>query len=132
MYQPTNKETFMSTRYFSCSCHLNPEIVCRHDRDPFNALRMRTDWTIEDFNGLSKTQVERINASNARYNELTESIETMNFEIAMRQIDNGDWDKPKKKSKKVTRRKVDTKSLFEDCPEEVMADLMEDGFDLDQ
>jgi hypothetical protein len=93
---------------------------------------MRTDWTIADFNGLSKAQVESINASNARYNELTESIETMNFEIAMRQIDNGDWDKQKKKSKKITRRKVDTKSLFEDCPEEVMADLMEDGFDLDQ
>lgn len=122
----------MSTRYFSCSCHLTLDKVCNHDRDPFNARRMRTDWTIADFNGLSKTQVERINASNARYNELTESIETMNFEIAMRQIDNGDWDKPKKKSKKITRRKVDTKSLFEDCPSEVMADLMEDGFDLDQ
>ena len=122
----------MSTRYFSCNCHLTVGKVCNHDRDPFNARKMRTDWTVDDFNGLSKAQVESINASNARYNELTESIETMNFEIAMRQIDNGDWDKPKKKSKKVTRRKVDTKSLFEDCPEEVMADLLEDGFDLDQ
>jgi hypothetical protein len=91
---------------------------------------MRTDWTTEEFFGLSKAEVERINASNARYNELTESIETMNFEIAMRQIDAGLWEKPKKKSKKITRRKVDTKSLFEDCPEEVMADL-EEEFDFE-
>ena len=122
----------MSTRYFSCNCHLTVGKVCNHDRDPFNARRMRTDWTIADFNGLSKAQVERINASNARYNELTESIETMNFEIAMHQIDNGDWDKTKKKKEKTKRyntRKKDMK-LFEDCPEEVMADL-EEEFDFE-
>jgi len=121
----------MSTRYFTCNCHLTIDKKCNHDNDPFNARRMRTDWTIEDFNGLSKAQVESINASNARYNEFTESVETMNFEIAMRQIDAGLWEKPKKKSKKITRRKVNTKALFEDCPEEVMADLEEFGFDFE-
>ena len=54
----------MSIRYFSCSCHLNPDVVCRHDNDPFNARRMRTDWTVNDFNGLSESQVAEINASN--------------------------------------------------------------------
>ena len=68
----------MSTRYFSCNCHITLDKVCNHDRDPFNALRMRTDWTIADFNGLSKPQVKRSNASNARYNETNEHIETKN------------------------------------------------------
>jgi len=122
----------MSIRYFSCSCHLQLDKVCPHDNDPFNARRVRTDWTVADFNGLSQSQVDKINASNARYNRLAESIEEMNISIAMRQIDNGDWDKPKKKSKKVSRKKQSTKELFEDCPEDVLADLAEDGFELDR
>ena len=121
----------MSTRYFSCSCHLNPEIVCRHDNDPFNARRMRTDWTVNDFNGLSDTQVAEINASNQRYNDLVESIEEMNMEIAMRQIDDGTYEQPVKKTKKRKCKRASTKELFEDCPEEVLADLMEDGFELE-
>ena len=121
----------MSIRYFTCSCHLQLDKVCPHDNDPFNARRVRTDWAIADFDGLSQSQVDKINASNARYNRLAESIEEMNISIAMRQIDNGDWDKPKKKSKKVSRKKQSNKELFEDCPEEVMADLMEDGFEFE-
>lgn len=121
----------MSIRYFSCSCHLQLDKVCPHDNDPFNARRVRTDWTVADFNGLSQSQVDKINESNARYNRLAESIEEMNISIAMRQIDNGDWDKPKKKSKKISRKKVSTKELFEDCPEDVLADLAEDGFELE-
>ena len=50
----------MSTRYFSCSCHLQLDKICPHDNDPFNARRMRTDWTVADFNGLSK---HRLNVS---------------------------------------------------------------------
>ena len=122
----------MSIRYFSCSCHLNPEIVCRHDNDPFNARRMRTDWTVNDFNGLSESQVAEINASNQRYNDLVEGIEEMNMEIAMRQIDDGTYEQPVKKTKKRKSKRASTKELFEDCPEDVLADLMEDGFDLNQ
>ena len=118
-------------RYFSCSCHLNPEITCRHDRDPFNALRMRTDWTVADFDGLSSQQVQAINESNQRYNDLVEGIEDMNIAIAMRAIDEGTYDKPVKKTKKRKSRKPSTKELFEDCPEDVLADLMEDGFELE-
>jgi len=122
----------MSIRYFSCSCHLQLDKVCPHDNDPFNARRMRTDWTVADFNGLSKTQVERINASNQRYNDLVEGIEELNMEIAMRQIDDGTYDKPASKPKKRKSKKASTKELFEDCPEDVLADLMEDGFDLNR
>ena len=122
----------MSTRYFSCSCHLQLDKVCPHDNDPFNARRMRTDWTVADFNGLSESQVAEINASNQRYNDLAESIEEMNMEIAMRQIDDGTYDKPVSKRKKRKSKRASTKELFEDCPEDVLADLMEDGFDLDQ
>ena len=121
----------MSKRYFTCNCHLNPEITCRHDNDPFNARRVRTDWTIADFNGLSQSQVDKINESNARYNRLAESIEEMNISIAMRQIDDGTYDVPKKKTKKRKSRKPSTKELFEDCPEDVLADLAEDGFELE-
>ena len=121
----------MSTRYFSCSCHLQIDKVCPHDNDPFNARRMRTDWTIADFNGLSQSQVDKINESNARYNRLAESIEEMNISIAMRQIDDGTYDAPKKKTKKRKSKRASTKELFEDCPEDVLADLAEDGFELE-
>jgi hypothetical protein len=121
----------MSTRYFTCNCHLNPEIVCRHDNDPFNARRVRTDWTIADFNGLSQSQVDKINASNERYNKLAESIEEMNISIAMRQMDDGTYDVPKKKSKKVKRKSINKKDLFEDIPEEIKGDLEEFGFDFE-
>jgi|TARA_R100000030_G_scaffold14302_1_gene9432 hypothetical protein len=93
---------------------------------------MRTDWTVADFNGLSESEVEEINASNQRYNDLAESIEEMNMEIAMRQIDDGTYDTPVKKSKKRKSKRASTKELFEDCPEDVLADLAEDGFDLNQ
>ena len=121
----------MSIRYFSCNCHITLDKVCRHDNDPFNARRMRTDWTVADFNGLSDTQVAEINASNQRYNDLAESIEEMNIDIAMRQIDEGTYEQPKKKLKKRKSRKPSTKELSEDCPEDVLADLMEDGFELE-
>tara|TARA_B100000287_G_C20167207_1_gene596705 strand:- start:202 stop:567 length:366 start_codon:yes stop_codon:yes gene_type:complete len=121
----------MSIRYFTCNCHLNPEITCRHDNDPFNARRVRTDFVIADFDGLSQSQVDKINESNARYNKLVESIEEMNISIAMRQIDDGTYDVPKKKTKKRKSRKPSTKELFEDCPEDVLADLAEDGFELE-
>ena len=120
----------MSIRYFTCNCHTNPDTVCRHDNDPFNARRMRTDWTVADFNGLSSSQVAEINASNQRYNDLVEGIEELNIAIAMRAIDEGTFDKPVSKPKKRKSKKVSTKELFEDCPEDVLADLMEDGFDL--
>ena len=122
----------MSIRYFTCNCHTNPDTVCRHDNDPFNARRMRTDWTIADFNGLSESQVQAINESNQRYNDLVEDIEEMNMRIAMRQIDDGTYEQPVKKTKKRKSRKPSTKELFEDCPEDVLADLMEDGFELDR
>jgi hypothetical protein len=93
---------------------------------------MRTDWTVADFNGLSSSQVAEINASNQRYNDLAEGIEELNMEIAMRQIDDGSFDKPASKPKKRKSKKASTKELFEDCPEDVLADLMEDGFDLNQ
>jgi hypothetical protein len=121
----------MSTRYFSCSCHLQIDKVCPHDNDPFNARRMRTDWTVNDFNGLSSSQVAEINASNQRYNDLAESIEEMNMSIAMRQIDDGTYEQPKKKLKKRKSKRASTKELFEDCPEDVLADLAEDGFELE-
>ncbi len=122
----------MSIRYFTCNCHTNPDTVCRHDNDPFNARRMRTDWTVADFNGLSSQQVQAINESNQRYNDLVEGIEEMNMSIAMRQIDDGTYEQPVKKTKKRKSRKPSTKELFEDCPEDVLADLMEDGFELDR
>ena len=122
----------MSIRYFTCNCHTNPDTVCRHDNDPFNARRMRTDWTVADFNGLSSSQVQAINESNQRYNDLVEGIEEMNMSIAMRQIDDGTYEQPVKKTKKRKSRKPSTKELFEDCPEDVLADLMEDGFELDR
>ena len=121
----------MSIRYFSCSCHLQLDKVCRHDNDPFNARRVRTDWTVADFNGLSGSQVEEINASNQRYNDLAESIEEMNMTIAMRQIDDGTYDVPKKKSKKIKRKSINKKELFEDMPEEIKGDLEEFGFDFE-
>jgi hypothetical protein len=123
----------MSIRYFTCNCHLNPDVTCRHDNDPFNARRVRTDWTVADFNGLSQSQVDKINESNARYNKLAEGIEEMNIEIAMRQIDEGTYDKPVKKSKKIKRKskRPSTKELFEDMPEEIKGDLEEFGFDFE-
>ena len=54
------------------------------------------------------------------------------MEIAMRQIDDGTYDQPVKKTKKRKSKKVCTKELFEDCPEDVLADLAEDGFDLNR
>jgi len=121
---------FMSTRYFTCNYHLTLDKVCPHDNDPFNARRMRTDWTVADFDGLSSQQVQAINESNQRYNDLVEGIEELNISIAMRAIDDGTYDKPVSKPKKRKSKKASTKELFEDCPEDVLADLMEDGFDL--
>ena len=124
----------MSIRYFTCNCHTNPDTVCRHDNDPFNARRMRTDWTVADFNGLSSQQVQEINESNQRYNDLVESIEEMNISIAMRQMDEGTYDrkpKAKDKTKRHNTRKKDLK-MFDDCPDEIMADLVEDGFVFDR
>ena len=121
----------MSNRYFKCNCHITLDKVCPHDKDPFDALRMRTDWTVADFNGLSAEQVQAINEGNQRYNELVEGIEEMNMAIAMRQIDDGTYEQPVKKTKKRKSRKPSTKELFEDCPEDVLADLAEDGFDFE-
>jgi|TARA_R100000030_G_scaffold55643_3_gene41975 hypothetical protein len=121
----------MSTRYFTCNCHLNPDVVCRHDNDPFNARRVRTDWTVADFNGLSQSQVDKINESNERYNKLAESIEEMNISIAMRQIDEGTYDRPVKKTKKRKSKRPTNKELFEDMPEEIKGDLEEFGFDFE-
>ena len=121
----------MSIRYFTCNCHTNPDIQCPHDNDPFNQRRMRTDWTVSDFNGLSSQQVQAINESNQRYNDLVEGIEEMNIAIAMRQIDEGTYDrKPKKKdkTKRYNTRKKDLK-MFDDCPDDIKADLEEFGFD---
>tara|TARA_R100000406_G_scaffold93659_1_gene84168 strand:+ start:656 stop:934 length:279 start_codon:yes stop_codon:yes gene_type:complete len=92
---------------------------------------MRTDWTVADFDGLTAEQVQAINEGNARYNELVEGIEEMNMSIAMRQIDDGTYEQPVKKSKSRKSRKPSTKELFEDCPEDVLADLAEDGFDFE-
>jgi len=110
---------------------LNPDVVCRHDNDPFNARRVRTDWTVADFNGLSQSQVDKINESNSRYNKLVESIEEMNISIAMRQIDEGAYDKPVKKTKKRKSKRPTNKELFEDMPEEIKGDLEEFGFDFE-
>ena len=121
----------MSIRYFTCNCHLNPDVVCRHDNDPFNARRVRTDWTVADFNGLSQSKVDKINESNARYNRLAESIEEMNIAIAMRQIDEGTYDRPVKKTKKRKSKRPTNKELFEDIPEEIKGDLQEFGFDFE-
>ena len=115
----------MSHRYFSCSCHLNPETVCRHDNDPFNARRMRTDFTVSDFDGLNTKQVQAINDSNARYNDLAESIEEMNISIAMRQMDDGTYNKKSRKPKRIKRV-----SLSEEQEEEILADLKEDGYEV--
>ncbi len=122
----------MSIRYFTCNCHTNPDIQCRHDNDPYNQRRMRTDWTIADFDGLTQKRVDQINAMNVRYNNLVESIEDMNISIAMRQIDEGTYDVPKK-SKKVKRKskRPSTKELFEDMPEDIKGDLEEFGFDFE-
>ena len=73
---------------------------------------MRTDWTVADFDGLSSSQVAEINASNQRYNDLAESIEEMNMEIAMRQIDDGTYDAPVKKSKKRKSKKQVQRSFL--------------------
>ena len=121
----------MTIRYFTCNCHTNPDIVCPHDNDPFNQRRMRTDWTVADFNGLSCEQVEKINKSNQRYNDLVEGIEDMNIAIAMRAIDEGTYDKPVKKTKKRKSKRPSTKELFEDMPEDIKGDLEEFGFDFE-
>ena len=112
-------------RYFSCSCHLNPETTCRHDRDPFNALRMRTDWTVADFDDLSSKEVQAINESNARYNKLAEEIEEMNISIAMRQMDDGTYNKKPRRTKRIKRV-----SLSEEQQAEIIADLKEDGYEV--
>ena len=121
----------MSIRYFTCNCHTNPDIVCRHDNDPFNQRRMRTDWTVADFDGLSSQQVQAINESNQRYNDLVEGIEDMNIAIAMRAIDEGTYDKPVKKPKKRKSKRPTNKELFEDMPEDIKGDLEEFGFDFE-
>ena len=121
----------MSKRYFTCNCHLNPEIVWRHDNDPFNQRRMRTDWTVADFDGLSYEKVQAINESNQRYNDLVEGIEDLNIAIAMRAIDEGTYDRPVKKTKKRKSKKPNTKELFEDMPEDIKGDLEEFGFDFE-
>ena len=121
----------MSIRYFTCNCHTNPDTVCRHDNDPFNARRMRTDWTVADFNGLSSQQVQAINESNQRYNDLVEGIEEMNMRIAMRQIDDGTYEQPVKKTKKRKSKRPTNKELFEDMPEDIKGDLEEFGFDFE-
>ena len=123
----------MSIRYFTCNCHLTLDKVCPHDNDPFNARRMRTDWTVADFDGLSQSEVNEINKSNARYNDLAEGIEEMNMTIAMRQIDDGTYErkaKGKDKTKRYNTRKKDLK-MFDECPDDIMADLEEFGFDFE-
>ena len=85
---------------------------CRHDNDPFNQRRMRTDWTVADLDGLSCEQVEKINESNQRYNDLVEGIEDLNIAIAMRAIDEGTYDRPVKKTKKRKSKRPSTKELF--------------------
>lgn len=123
----------MSIRYFTCNCHLTLDKVCPHDNDPFNARRMRTDWTVADFDGLSQSEVNEINKSNARYNDLAEGIEEMNMTIAMRQIDDGTYErkaKVKDKTKRYNTRKKDLK-MFDECPDDIMADLEEFGFDFE-
>ena len=122
----------MSIRYFSCSCHLQLDKVCPHDNDPFNARRMRTDWTVADFNGLSESEVAEINASNQRYNDLVEGIEELNIAIAMRAIDEGTYDKPRKKSQHRKRaNRTRRKDLWEEMPAEIRADLEEFGYDFE-
>jgi len=118
----------MSQRYFSCSCHLNPETVCRHDNDPFNARRMRTDFAVSDFNALSTKQVQAINDSNARYNDFAESLEEMNISIAMRQMDDGTYNKKARKPKRIKRTK--SESLSEEQQAEILADLKDDGYEV--
>ena len=118
----------MSIRYFSCNCHITLDKVCRHDNDPFNARRMRTDWTIADFNGLSQSQVDKINESNARYNSLAESIEEMNISIAMRQMDDGTYNKKPRRTKRIKRTKRE--SLSEEQQAEILADLKDDGYEV--
>ena len=122
---------FMSIRYFTCNCHLELDKVCPHDNDPFNQRRMRTDWTVADFDGLSSQQVQAINESNQRYNDLVEGIEDMNIAIAMRAIDEGTYDKPVKKTKKRKSKRPTNKELFEDMPEDIKGDLEEFGFDFE-
>ena len=121
----------MSTRYFTCNCHLNPEITCRHDNDPFNYRRVRPDWVVADFDGLSQERIDQINAMNERYNNLVESIEEMNISIAMRQIDEGTYNQPFKKTKTKKSKRPTNKELFEDMPEEIKGDLEEFGFDFE-
>ena len=121
----------MSTRYFTCNCHLQLDKVCPHDNDPFNQRRMRTDWTVADFDGLSSQQVQAINESNQRYNNLVEGIEDLNIAIAMRQIDEGTYDRPVKKTKKRKSKRPTNKELFEDMPEDIKGDLQEFGFDFE-
>lgn len=129
----------MSIRYFTCNCHLELDKVCPHDNDPFNARRVRTDWTVADFNGLSQSQVDKINESNARYNRLAESIEEMNISIAMRQIDEEDK-APRKPRKARKRRRTyigadvmgELYETFESCPTDIKGDLEEFGFDFDR
>ena len=121
----------MSTRYFTCNCHLELDKVCPHDNDPFNRRRMRTDWTVADFDGLSSQQVQALNESNQRYNDLVEGIEEMNMSIAMRQIDDGTYEQPVKKTKKRKSKRPTNKELFEDMPEDIKGDLEEFGFDFE-
>ena len=122
----------MSIRYFTCNCYTNPDTVCRHDNDPFNARRMRTDWTVADFDGLSSQQVQAINESNQRYNDLVEGIEELNIAIARRAIDEGTYDKPRKKSQHRKRaNRTRRKDLWEEMPAEIRADLEEVGYDFE-
>ena len=121
----------MSIRYFTCNCHLELDKACPHDNDPFNQRRMRTDWTVADFDGLSSQQVQAINESNQRYNDLVENIEDLNIAIAMRAIDEGTYDRPVKKTKKRKSKRPTNKELFEDMPEDIKGDLEEFGFDFE-
>ena len=118
----------MSTRYFSCSCHLNPETVCRHDNDPFNARRMRTDFTVADFDGLTAEEVQAINEGNQRYNDFVEGLEEMNIAIAMRQMDDGTYNKKPRRTKRIKRTK--SESLSEEQQAEILADLKDDGYEV--
>ena len=88
------------------------------------AHKLATDRNMTDIKNLGHDEVASVLGISK---DAEEFVTTMNI-IA----EQGSRRRAAKKSKKITRRKVDTKSLFEDCPEEVMADLMEDGFDLDQ
>ena len=89
---------------------------------------MRTDFTVSDFDGLSTKQVQAINDSNARYNDFAESLEEMNISIAMRQMDDGTYNKKPRRTKRIKRTK--TESLSDEQQAEILADLKDDGYEV--